>query len=303
MRYFEKIHDNKESKTAFVFFDGVQELYSEKIEPYVEGKRFFYKHPEKWEGGFGSAEWVFGTKNLTECKSRLEKLLRGEVPQSYIDRIEDALPETKQFGAGQVKRRRKRRNEFDGDFDLDAVMAGDPRFYSKVTKVKRMQKTTSIVVNVSASSAVSASEIQTKMTQVISNIIAIAQTGATIDVTAVAAACNGIDEDNSDNRVWVGYKLHSAGERFSPAKLYPLLTSYILRTAIFRGYVAGCATMQGRKDNKRVSGSLGQPITTKLDANFLKTDLPILAEYLKTDFQYYDMSTEKSRQGINPLKK
>lgn len=302
MRYLEKNHYGNNSKTAFAFFDGVQELYSEKVEPFMKGKQFNFQHPDKWEGDLSNADWVFGTKDKEECKDRLEKLLRGEVPQSYIDRIEKVLPKVKQFGAGQVKRRRKRRNEFDGDFDLDAVMAGDPRFYSKVTKVNRMQKTTSIIINVSASAMVTAREIQEKMTQVISNVIAIAQTGATIDVTVVAGAAVSIDRDNNNNRVWVGYKLHSAGERFTPEKLYPLLTSYILRTAIFRGYIVGTAKMQGREDNKEVDTCLGQPMTTALNEGFLEEDIKTLAEYLKTDFQYYDMHTEQGKEGINPLK-
>lgn len=265
--------------TLIAIADSFREVYSDYFEEQISKnelyKRSSYGTPDVLE--LDRIDFAFGTNDREKAEQAFDDMM-NLVPPAYSFKSLNATGERLQT----VKRRRKRRNEFDGEFCLDSVMSGDPRFYTKTTKVSRKDKTMSVLINISASAGVSAETIKKKLRVIIEKIDAYHNKGLQLEIAVIANGCNTFR--NSSKHCISGVTIHKAGQAYNKNKLYTVMHEHILRTVLFRMYI-----MTGQIHNKEVRGSLGTPIHAEMNKEHLQTVLDDYKSTLNTDFIYYDL--------------
>ena len=271
----------KEKNTNILLSNSFIELYSEEYESMLVNQKNYKQDrnttPDRLDAG--ELEWKYNTNDVEEAKEAFEGMMLMQPPKKFKlnkSRAEDAGRTT------TVKRRRKRKNEFDGEFDLDAVMSGDPRYYTKTTKVKRKDKMISILINLSASASVKSSVIQKKLVTVIEQIDAYHNMGMQMEI-AIIMPLKGL-YSGSNKLAINGLFVHKAGQAYNKNKLYVVLHTHILRTALFRMCYANAEM------SKEVAGfGLGQPIHNEMNKDKLNQILDDYKKVVNTDFVYFDL--------------
>ena len=144
------------------------------------------------------------------------------------------------------QRRRQRRNEYDGEINLDAYMASDPNFYTKVERVKRKDKKITVLVNTCYGGNISASEITSDMSRVFAKVNNLIKQGFNVEIYAGMVAGGGWQKTGATEKTTPSTSaalviVKEANMPIDRERFMCMAHSSFLRLVLFRAFSCGAS--------------------------------------------------------------
>lgn len=125
---------HKQNKSLIMRFESAADLV-ECVDTNVKNGYWRYHNSSS------SDSWIYGREGYDTFQLNREAILQGRILQQHIDLIDrykqeiySKRPELKDLEhQAQLKKRRRRFNEDDGELDIDRYMSGDPAMFVKTT--------------------------------------------------------------------------------------------------------------------------------------------------------------------------
>lgn len=227
-------------------------------------------------------EWAMGDLSLSDCK---DMFFKGQPHPSVDQKIKEASNSGRNKGYNekyQSARRRRRKNEFEGDICIDTYMSGDSAYYRQVTKVKAQDRMINVVINVSAHSGNSEEFLFEAYSEIISNIEKLLMQGYMVQVMAVAVKQNTFNEKSDDVFAIV---LKEDNKPIDKGRL-----KIIAHTSFYRVFMFNAYHYANTKDSSKngLNWGYGQPINTQQYEDKLQGMLTELSNVENKSFRYYD---------------
>lgn len=168
------------------------------------------------------------------------------------------------YDAGVMKRRRRRKNEYDGDINIDAYMAADPNVFTKTTKVDKKGKRVVCLLNLTFPASVSSQEVTRIMVKISTKIISLIKSGYTVEVQGLFVTEKpfySTEGKNANMDLIVTHMIKEARAPLDMERLMCAAHSSYLRVNMFRA--AAISGYHFRKDIRLMSG-IGKVIDSRV---------------------------------------
>ncbi len=189
-----------------------------------------------------------------------------------------------------IMRRRRRKNEYDGDICIDTYMSGDPMYYRRTTKVSTQQRIINVMVNVSAHCGVEASTLRKAYSAITNNIKELIRRGYLVEVTHADFAYGGAETGKKTIDLTL-CKIKEANKPLDEARLLTMAHPSTLRVLHFNAI----NRMAKLYHETSPSYGLGQPINQEINKGLLPQVLQSLFDSTGRNYRYYDL---KCTEGL-----
>lgn len=247
------IHHNTE-KYSLVETAGIREVHDFNPRDGWENET----QPER--GGASIKNYVSEDREEFKCgsygKESLEDLQKGKAGQRLLDLVQ-AKEGAEQAGAAMKRKRRRRKNEFDGEVDIDSYLSGDPQYYRKVERMKRSSKGVSVLINMSQPGRVSADDVAKLVLNAMNVAYGYAQKGIAVEIKTIVLSCEAI-EGSKKLVGWIN-TVKPGNRPFDISRLYSVVYPAYFRVYGFRSFGVA-ANLIGEE----IKGDLGIPVTSLL---------------------------------------
>ncbi len=257
-----------------------QELYPNGEDPlkYPNHEPSAIGYPDDLEAG---DEWRFGRYEDKPAEV-VKAIIQGNPHADLLGKAEKVLTSAP-MGKGQTMRRRRRKNEFDGEIDIDAYMSGDAAYYRKVNRVSSKARVVNVMLNIGANAAWEESELEKAYIKIFQNIYTMLKQGYLLRVSVLMPSKGGFEKMPKGNN-WI---LINMKEGDKPADFARLITAcYIgfFRSTMFRAmnYIA-------QKNETETTWDLGQPLSYDQNEGELLDCMKDFKSLKQEDFMYFDV--------------
>ena len=305
-----KITELKKSRTLLIEADSVYAVANDTdLDAAIiknEGRMDYlsFSHPKYKEKQ--DTKWRYG-REWKDDPANAQRLLSGgqtdEIAESMIENAH--IPDAEMNRTVQnVQRRRRRRNEYDGDLDIDAVLDGNPMYYSKVSRVNTKKRVKRVILNISANAGVSERQISAGIAKSVARILLMMKESYLVEVYATYISQNIYSGSSDFNNAVVCVRIKEANKPMDEQRLKTSVYPAMLRYFMFRSAFYGSKYMVEKLDQKsaRTTGGLGQPTNTQQNPGLLKDILKDLANTVfgSTDqVEYLDLFNNAGKESFD----
>lgn len=253
-----------------------------------------YKHADKsYKSMFHSNSEREDWRYAEDTKGDVEEMLHAGRPTPYLKGVIDSLKDStnKEFNEEfKSQRRRRRKDEFDGEICVDTYMSGDPMYYRKVRRVSARDRMINVVINVAAHCGHDSHELMKFYVKTVSKVKKLVENGYMVQVYG---ACFVKDLNDVERVTILNVKLKEADK---PMDVQRVMT--LGHIGFFRHMLFNFMHMSSY-ENCKVSpcGGLGQPISSDQNQHLLNECLENLSRETESNFKYFDFGTQ-GQEGI-----
>ncbi len=234
-------------------------------------------------------DWAFGED--ISGKETWEMLMKGRLSEKIQKKYDEIKSVFKRETPIPSVKRRRNKNEYDGEICIDSYLANDPSYYRKVKRVSSKTRSIRVLVNVGYNCSNSAETLFKNVKHAINRVENLIKNGYLVEVYAVSCSTN-LGTDQFKNL----FTLIKIKESDKPIDFYRLQTAVLpgfFRSALFRAKNVINDLYQAEMDS-----GLGEPINTQQHVDLLKSTLDQLENQFGSKFIYFDGSTEEGKKGI-----
>jgi hypothetical protein len=248
--------------------------------------------PESYCGNLNQitdSEWAFGSG--ISGKDTWDMLIKGRLNSSLQKSYNQHSCKISFNSKLPSVKRRRLKNEYDGEICIDSYLSSDPFPYRKVSRVKSQDRAVRVLVNVGYLSSTSSKELLDYISKAIKKVEGLIKKGYLVEVYASSTST-----DTGVGQFKNLFTLLKIKESDKPMDLYRMQTAILpgfFRSAIFRA-----KNIVNHLYNAGIDDGLGRSVNTKNNKELLQYTLEKLKNIVGGKFIYYDGSTEEGIEGI-----
>ncbi len=234
-------------------------------------------------------EWAFG-KGISG-KETWEMLMKGRLNSSLKKKYDETSFSFKREAILPSVKRRKRKDEYDGEICIDSYLANDSSYYRKVRRVSSKTKSIRVLINVGYNCGHSAEELFKNVKSSIKKVENLIKSGYIVEVYA-ADFTKDFGRKPFD-KLLILIKIKESDKPLDCFRLQTAVLPGFFRSAVFRA-------MNIINDLYEVEANscLGEPVNIKQNRELLNSILTHAKKQLNSKIIYFDGSTKEGLKGI-----
>lgn len=265
--------ETKAGKGLAIWYDNLEEVYN--VPDEAETLVCQYDDRLCKEGKSDTKDtWRFGKEWAEKPQDNLRWMREGFLDEKMIDyrnKSKDYVDPSAGTFIGQQNRRRKRKNEYDGDFNFDAIMSGDPQIYTRVNKVNTKARAKRVLINTTVSAHTETKDYVNAMVKAMNFVNYLTRKGYLTEVYACWLSAGGWTKTLYSDAI-MGIRLKDGNMPFDRQRLYTICYPSFFRHSLFRAMGVGAQAQRDFFDQKNCvpDYGLGHVINNKSNTDRLK---------------------------------
>lgn len=234
-------------------------------------------------------EWAYGPG--ISAKDTWDMLIKGRLNKNLQKVYNDHSCKIKFNAKLPSVKRRRLKNEYDGEICINSYLSSDPFAYRKVSRVKSQDKAIRVLVNVGYLCDTTSKDLLKHVSKALNKVENLVKRGYLVEVYATNTS-----KDVGEGRFENLFVLLKIKESDKPMDLYRMQTAILpgfFRSAIFRA-----KNIVNHLYDAGISSGLGRSVNTLNNKEMLLPTLQQLKNIIGGKFIYYDGSTEQGMEGI-----
>lgn len=287
-----KITKLPQSKSVFGVLDGFKEVFDPKYDN-VKVVSDRYEAASRRSENY-TDNWSLGNDKWGDAKNQIEKgYLTDRNNKSYEKTLAKAKGDMKPEAIAPVARRRRRRNEYDGEVCIDSYLAGSTDYYRKVTRVRTQNRVVRVILQGSFNAGTSAEDFQRYNAAGIAQAERLMRQGKIVEVYMAFSGAGFIECLDGYEHMFALVRIKEADRGADFMRMRSSSIVAASRYGLFRAAQLICHEIGGRSDI-----GLGSSINTFQNREMLNKFIKEASEVLQSEIVYFDGSTAEGREGI-----
>lgn len=234
-------------------------------------------------------EWAFGDFG---AKETWKMLINGDINETIKKKYEKYKTKEKPVTILSSVKRRRKKNEFDGDICIDSFLSGDSSYFRKTNKVNSKSKGIRLIINIGYNCGNESEKLFENVSKALNKLELVVKLGYRLEVYAASLSTN-VGRDEFKNLI----SMIILKESYQPIDMVRLKT--VTLPGFFRSAIFRAENIINHQYDAEISSGLGQPINTQQNFNLLKSILKKTKFVLGDEkIIYYDGATDKGIEGI-----
>ena len=292
-----KITKLPESRTVWAEFDSVNDLMSaDYSESELTGSSYSLDYILDFDKKYKSRDaWAYGAYSREESYNMITKgYLNEKASIAYekaINRL--GIKDADTYNIAPVARRRRRRNEYDGEICIDSYLAGSTDYYRKVSKVRTQDRIVRVIINLVYNGGTSAEMFMEYNIKAVSSVEKMLREGKIVEVYGAFTGL-GTFKDRSFKNALILTKIKEADRGRDLRRMKSACLTAFARKAIFRS-----PQLVAAKLGISVSEGLGEPINTTQNEDQLNRMIKEAAKQMQSEVVFFDGTSERGINGVS----
>ena len=291
-----KITKLPESKTVWAEFDSVNDLMSAKYdESKLISSEYSLKNIMDFDKLGGQDKWAYGQYSKEESYNMITKgYLNEKASKAYEKARNNAgAKDSDTYNIAPVARRRRRRNEYEGEICIDSYLAGSTDYYRKVSKVKTQDRIVRVIINVTYNGSTSAERFMEYNIKAINSVEKMLREGKIVEVYGAFTGLGAFEDQNFKNAM-ILTKIKEADRGQDLHRMRSACLISFARIAMFRAPQLVAAEL-----GISISRGLGQAIYTSQNEGQLNKFIKEAAKQMQSEVVFFDGASEKGINGVS----